>query len=86
MSNHHGTRNALAKSESEQNAGTGAKCRTCWASTNKDKVYECVGCGDKMHLTKACTGMSVGVIEAIEEISSNLMLLCNECVKNNQRE
>ena len=71
ISHHQRTRNARAKSESEQNAGTAAKCKTCRASTNKDNVYGCVGCEDVMRYTKACTGKSVGVIEAIKEISSN---------------
>ena len=39
-----------------------------------------------MHLTKQCTGISEAAIMGIKEISQNVILICNECVKNNQRD
>ena len=39
-----------------------------------------------MHLTPGCTGMSERAIFGIQEISQNVLLVCNTCVQNNQRD
>ena len=62
-------------------------CKSCLHTiSKKDNVFNCVSCGDIMHLTKQCSGISEAAIMGIKEISQNVILNCNECVKNNQRD
>ena len=62
-------------------------CKSCLHTiSKKNNVFNCVACGDIMHLTKQCTGISEAAIMGIKEISHNVILICNECVKNNQRD
>ena len=57
------------------------RCKTC--STNiesKSAVFHCVACGDNMHLTTKCTGMSTEAIFRISSIINNVLLVCQSCV------
>ena len=39
-----------------------------------------------MHLDSTCTGLSSVAINGIKELGSNVMLFCNKCVQNNERD
>ena len=57
------------------------RCKTC--STNiesKSAVFHCVACGNNMHLTTKCTGMSTEAIFGISSIINNVLLVCQSCV------
>ena len=61
-------------------------CKSCsHPILKKDNVFNCISCSDVMHLTRACTGISEAAIMGIKEISQNILLICNECVKRNHR-
>ena len=62
-------------------------CKTCTNPiTARDAVFLCVSCGDSMHLTPKCTEMSERAIFGISEVSQNLLLICNACVRLNHRD
>ena len=62
-------------------------CKTCSLPiSNKSAVFNCVSCGDSMHLTPKCSGMSEKAIYGLQEIRQNVLLICNDCVQNNQRD
>ena len=74
-------RNASVSQASEKS------CKTCKKPiTNKSQIFNCIACGDVMHMTKTCTGISETAILGISEISQNVLLLCNCCVGNNRKE
>ena len=74
-------RNASVSQASEKS------CKTCKKPiTNKSKTFNCIACGDVMHMKKTCTGISETAILGISEISQNVHLLCNCCVGNNRKE
>ena len=55
--------------------------KTC--STNiesKSAVFHCVACGNNIHLTTKCTGMSTEAIFGISSIINNVLLVCQSCV------
>ena len=39
-----------------------------------------------MHLTPECTALSPAAITGIKELGKNAMLLCNNCVEQNERD
>ena len=39
-----------------------------------------------MHLEPTCVGLSLVAINGIKELGPNVMLLCNTCVQNNERD
>ena len=39
-----------------------------------------------MHLTPECTALSIATISGIKELGVNVMVLCNKCVENNERD
>ena len=39
-----------------------------------------------MHLTPECTALSTAAISGIKELVVKVMLLCNKCVENNERD
>ena len=74
-------RNASVSQASEKS------CKTCKKPiTNKSQIFNCIACGDVMHMTKTCTGISETAILGISEISQKVLLLCNCCVGNNRKE
>ena len=74
-------RNASVSQASEKS------CKTCKKPiTNKSKNFNCIACGDVMHMKKTCTGISETAILGISEITQNVHLLCNCCVGNNRKE
>ena len=57
------------------------RCETC--STNiesKSAVFHCVACGNYMHLTTKCTGMSTEAFFGISSIINNVLIVCQICV------
>ena len=62
-------------------------CKSCsHPILKKDNVFNCISCGDVMHLTRACTGILEAAIMGIKEIFQNILLICKECVKRNHRD
>ena len=61
-------------------------CGTCAKSTDKTEVFLCVSCGVIFHLTSKCTGFSEAAIAGLKDVNFNILLLCNECVTNGQRD
>ena len=60
-------------------------CKTCKKAVNaKEKRYICVACNCNMHLTPECTALSPAAITGIKELGMNAMLLCNNCVEENE--
>ena len=62
-------------------------CKTC--STNieaKSAIFHCVACGECMHVTKKCTGMSLGAIMGISSIIQNVLLICQKCLELNKKD
>ena len=48
------------------------------------EMYHCVGCDARMHLDTTCTGLTPVAVNAIRELGTRVMLLCNDCVANNK--
>lgn len=65
----------------------GKTCQTCkHAIAAKEKCFTCVSCNAHMHLTSDCTLLSANAIVGIKELGLNIMLLCNTCLMNNERD
>ena len=65
----------------------GKNCKTCEKAVNaNEKSYTCVACNCNMHLTPECTALSPAAITSIKELVMNAMLLCNNCVEQNERD
>ena len=45
-----------------------------------EAVFRCLSCCCEMHLNE-CAGLSKNLFKAIQELGSNILLLCNECVE-----
>ena len=43
-------------------------------------IFHCLACGDSMHLTTKCTGLTQDVIISISGILNNIFLICQNCV------
>ena len=57
------------------------RCKTCSSSSDsKMAIFHCVACGDYMHLTTKCTGLTQDVIISISGILNNIFLICQNCV------
>ena len=57
------------------------RCKTCSSSIDsKMAIIHCVACGDSMHLTTKCTGLTQDVIISISGILNNISLICQNCV------
>ena len=64
----------------------GKNCKTCKKAVNANKKsYTCVACNCKMHLTAECTALSPAAITGIKELGMNAMLLCYNCVEQNEQ-
>ena len=54
--------------------------------TKKEMVYNCASCGENMHVSKSCTGMSKTASSEQIEMSQIVLLICNTCIVNNRKE
>ena len=50
-----------------------------------EAVFRCLSCCCAMHLNE-CVGLSKNLVKAIQELGSNILLLCNECVEAGRRD
>ena len=65
----------------------GKNCKTCKKAVNaNEKSYTYVACNCNMHLTPECTVFSQAAITSIKELGKNAILLCNNCVEQNERD
>ena len=51
-----------------------------------EKSYECVSCNCHLHLTPESTALSNVALNGIRESGRKVMMLCNTCVDNNERD
>ena len=74
---------ALERTESQN----GSLCKTCHKQiSNRDAIFHGVSCGESGHLTKSCAGFSESRISEIRNINQIVLLICNQCVTNNQQD
>ena len=65
----------------------GKNFKTCKRAVYaNEKRYTSVACNCNMHLTPECTALSPAAITDIKELGMNAMLLCNNCVEQNERD
>ena len=63
------------------------RCKSCSTSIeNKSAIFLCVACGECMHLTPKCTGLSNEIIMCISGILNNTLLICQSCVDLKQKD
>ena len=63
------------------------RCKTCSKPINKrDAVYNCVSCGESIHMTTNCTDLEENAINVLKQLNKNVLLLCNRGVGNNQKD
>ena len=63
------------------------RCKTCSKPINKRyAVYNCVSCGESMRMTTNCTDLEENAINVLKQLNKNVLLLCNRCVGNNQKD
>ena len=57
-------------------------CKTCDEKVSGTQRFWCFSCGVVLHITPECTGFSASVVESFQEVTKNLLLLCNLCAQN----
>ena len=63
------------------------RCKSCSTSIeNKSAIFLYVACGECMHLTPKCTGLSNEIIMCISGILNNILLICQSCVDLKQKD
>ena len=63
------------------------RCKSCSTSIeNKSAIFLCVACGECMHLTPKCTGLSNEIIMCVSGILNNILLICQSCVDLKQKD
>ena len=82
-----GERNTELAGKVKKNLKHYKRCKTCSKPINKrDAVYNCVSCGESMHMTTNCTDLKENAINVLKQLNKNFLLLCNRCVGNNQKD
>ena len=80
----------LGTDQKKKNLTTETKGRNCKTGKrsipSSEKTYMCLSCNCQMHLTPECTALSTAAISGNKELGVNVMLLCNKCVENNERD
>ena len=62
-------------------------CKTCKGPVRaRDPLLICIACSCKIHLIEKCTNLSATARDGINELKTNVMLLCNDCVEQNKRD
>ena len=65
----------------------GRNCKTCKKSIpSSEKTNVCVSCNCHMHFTPECTALKTAAISGIKELGVNVIILCNKCVENIERD
>ena len=61
-------------------------CKGCKNVMDKSEAaFRCLSCGCVMHLNQ-CSGLAKNLVKAIQELGSNILLLCNQCVDAGRRD
>ena len=61
-------------------------CKECKNVLDKSEAaFRCLSCGCVMHLNQ-CSGLAKNLVKAIQELGSNILLLCNQCVDAGRRD
>ena len=56
-------------------------CKTCNEEVSGTQRFWCFFCGVVLHMTPECTGFSASVAESFQEVTRNVLLLCNLCAE-----
>ena len=57
-------------------------CKTCHENVSGTKRFWCFSCGVVLHMTPECPGFSASVVKNFQEVTRNVLLLCNFCAEN----
>ena len=57
-------------------------CKTCDEKVSGTQRFWCFSCGVVLHMTPECTGFSASVVKSYQELTRNVLLLCNLCAEN----
>ena len=57
-------------------------CKTCEEKVSGTQRFSCFSCGVVLHMKPECTGFSASVVKNFQEVTQNVLLLCNLCAKN----
>lgn len=57
-------------------------CKTCDEKVSGTQRFWCFSCGVVLHMTPECTGFSASVVKSFQEVTRNVLLLCNLCAEN----
>ena len=57
-------------------------CKTCDEKVSGTQRFWCFSCGVVLHMTPECTGLSASVVKSFQEVTRNVLLLCNLCAEN----
>ena len=61
-------------------------CKGCKNALGKtEAAFRCLSCCCVMHLNQ-CSGLAKNLVKAIQELGSNILLLCNQCVDAGRRD
>ena len=56
--------------------------KTCDEKVSGTQRFWCFSCGVVLHMKPECTGFSASVVKSFQEVTKNVLLLCNFCAKN----
>ena len=57
-------------------------CKTCTSAVDSKTVsYHCIACGEHIHLTPKCIGVSHDVIFGLSTLIHNVLLFCQSCIE-----
>ena len=57
-------------------------CKTCDEKVSGTQRFWCCSCRVVLHMTPKCTGFSALVVKSFQEVTRNVLLLCNLCAQN----
>ena len=52
-------------------------CKTCDEKVSGTQRFWCFSCGVVLHMTPECNGFSASVVKSFQEVTRNVLLLCN---------
>ena len=55
--------------------------QTCDEKISGTQRFWCFSCGVVLHMTPECTGFSASVVKSFQEVTRNVLLLCNLCAE-----
>ena len=57
-------------------------CKTCDEKVSGTQRFWCFSCGVVLHMTPECTGFSASVVKNFQELTRNVLFLCNLFAEN----